>query len=562
MSRFTAALAGSLVQKQIGRPWFAITFCVAIAHGSLVTATDFVASEMSVGGVSAGAAAGGLDLDEEFEHDEGDPEETYWARKGGVCSNTYGDLFLDYACSVTNPDDPSPGGPSVLFQGERNDRFQLVPGPGPDPPPECEVGLLCELKGYAKILNDAAGFDLNADGVHYNLKVNDVDVKTSWSPTPGRHDYRYIFGITITPNPDGSYSWKFSWQFNDPSQDWNGIVGFGVGRYDDNLSQEWNNTVDFGGNGIKILSILLPDGTTPESHGWEVVHDSGALSPNLRIPEHSILRSTSNGLWDHATTWDDGTVVPSADYSTLVNSHTVTLDANGQAFSLGIRADGTVAVGSGRTLTIVEDVYVEAGKLALARDAAADVSGAFVTAPDAGLEIELAETSSTGSLSAGANVSLAGDLDFRLSGTHPFQAGTHSLMTYDSQGGTFDTVTDLNAYVTGDGLDYGDQELTLTIDHDLLIGDLDLDGDVDFFDYIATSNNFGETEGMRFQDGDMDGDGDVDFFDYIAVSNHFGDALPAVTGMAGAAEVPEPSTVALLGVGTLALLAYGWRRRR
>ena len=95
----------------------------------------------------------------------------------------------------------------------------------------------------------------------------------------------------------------------------------------------------------------------------------------------------------------------------------------------------------------------------------------------------------------------------------------------------------------------------------VLIGDLDLDGDVDFFDYIKCSNNFGETEGMGFQDGDMDGDGDVDFFDYIAVSNHFGDTLPAGTGAVSAASVPEPGTVVLLGMGALALAGCVWRKR-
>ena len=308
----------------------------------------------------------------------------------------------------------------------------------------------------------------------------------------------------------------------------------------------------------------------PERHDF--VDIAAGQQHNVALIEPPTLTSISNGFWNLPTTWDDGTAIPSADYSTLVDGHTVTLDADGEAFSLAIREDGAVVVGPGRTLTIVVDLQLEAGKLAIAAGGTADVSGYVdggsanaaipgyvVIDPAAGLEIALAETSFTGSLTVDGNADLAGDLDFTLCGSSPFQAGAHSLITYGSYAGTFDTVTDLGPYVTGDGLTYGDNVLTLTIDHDLLIGDLDLDGDVDFFDYIATSNNFGETEGMRFQDGDMDNDGDVDFFDYITVSNHFGDSLPAT---AGAAEVPEPSTFILLAMGAVSLLAYGWRRRR
>ena len=222
-----------------------------------------------------------------------------------------------------------------------------------------------------------------------------------------------------------------------------------------------------------------------------------------------------------------------------------------------------VSLADGATLTMEQGKSLDiGGTLDVGGSVgAATVFGDLVFGPAAGLEIEL-EGSSHDQVAVAADVSLAGQLELKLTGAAPFETGSYALMTYDSHTGTFNPVTDLNAYVTGDGLDYGGHELTLTIDHDLLIGDLDLDGDVDFFDYIATSNNFGQTGGMGFQDGDMDGDGDVDFFDYIAVSNHFGDTLPAVTGVAGATNVPEPSALVLLTAGALGFLACVWRRRR
>ena len=52
-------------------------------------------------------------------------------------------------------------------------------------------------------------------------------------------------------------------------------------------------------------------------------------------------------------------------------------------------------------------------------------------------------------------------------------------------------------------------------------GDSDLDGDVDFADFVALSSNFG-TSVESWSDGDFDGDGTVDFSDFIALSKNFG----------------------------------------
>jgi hypothetical protein len=76
-------------------------------------------------------------------------------------------------------------------------------------------------------------------------------------------------------------------------------------------------------------------------------------------------------------------------------------------------------------------------------------------------------------------------------------------------------------------------------------GDADLDGDVDLDDFMALKSNFGV--GFLWQHGDFDRDLDVDLDDFIILKNSFG------TGA-----VPEPSTLSLLMVASLAAI----RRRR
>ena len=91
-------------------------------------------------------------------------------------------------------------------------------------------------------------------------------------------------------------------------------------------------------------------------------------------------------------------------------------------------------------------------------------------------------------------------------------------------------------------------------------GDANNDLVVDTADYTAWANGFG-AKGAKLSDGDFNGDGSVDVADYTMLANHFGTDASAPGGAALAA-VPEPSTLTLAALGIVALLAYGWRRRR
>lgn len=70
--------------------------------------------------------------------------------------------------------------------------------------------------------------------------------------------------------------------------------------------------------------------------------------------------------------------------------------------------------------------------------------------------------------------------------------------------------------VTGDDANYIVEEIL-----DTRAGDVDLNGVVDFPDFLTLSGNFGKTE-AAWSDGDFNGDGVVDFSDFLALSGNFG----------------------------------------
>lgn len=85
-------------------------------------------------------------------------------------------------------------------------------------------------------------------------------------------------------------------------------------------------------------------------------------------------------------------------------------------------------------------------------------------------------------------------------------------------------------------------------------GDANMDGAVDFDDFLTLSKNFGKDEG-GWNAGDFDRDGIVAFPDFLLQSNNFGEKAMAN----GFSAVPEPATPVYLICIALALLA--WRRQ-
>jgi len=87
-------------------------------------------------------------------------------------------------------------------------------------------------------------------------------------------------------------------------------------------------------------------------------------------------------------------------------------------------------------------------------------------------------------------------------------------------------------------------------------GDANLDGRVDFLDYLAFKRNVAADGPAGWLDGDFDGDDDVDRLDFHLLGGGFGWGVPGGAAVPGA--LPEPAAVFLLASGTLAIVG---RRR-
>lgn len=92
----------------------------------------------------------------------------------------------------------------------------------------------------------------------------------------------------------------------------------------------------------------------------------------------------------------------------------------------------------------------------------------------------------------------------------------------------------------------------------LLAGDFDLNGSVNFNDFLTLANNFGNDQlGGVYTNGDADLNDSIEFRDFLTLATNFGTTRGAAT-----AAVPEPSTARLLLLACLMCLCGGLGRFR
>ncbi|MBN2474047.1 MAG: PEP-CTERM sorting domain-containing protein [Pirellulales bacterium] len=299
--------------------------------------------------------------------------------------------------------------------------------------------------------------------------------------------------------------------------------------------------LDLTGWRLETASGISADGRVVVGYDRDAQYNSKAWMVVLDAFQTITLTSVASGPWNAATTWDDGTLVPTMLHEAVVGNHVVTVAEDASAYALSANgASGMIMIAQDRTLAVAHNADI-AGTVVMAPTGRLTVGGDFVMSGGMGVELGSADNvplTVTGNavLDAGASlymqaVGSVGDLTVRDWGDK-----TRTLVSAAGPAGiagTFATEPLPNEHL-GCGVFY--QGLTYhpdAVDVDLFQaapGDTDGSRFINGIDIqnILAANKFGQNLEADWTEGDFDNNKRVNGLDIQAIlaANLFGMQVP------------------------------------
>jgi len=368
-------------------------------------------------------------------------------------------------------------------------------------------------------------------------------------------------------------------------------------------SGNWNNGADWNGMDGNVTTVGTNGGPSPwgthDQNGnvWEWIQGSPAWNPSIKgilcaswdtdgppsnpggehfrpylegegpntespelgfriasivVSELTWTGSGADNLWSNSDNWD-GTVA--ASLPMIIDLAGATAEVKSDFISGGTGPAGSLSVGETVASTISVDPAVT---LEVAGSVTIDEFGQYVAKVEGSDSGKI--NSTAGSLALDSVESLR--VDWVENGASSMFGGVYTIAEYaggDLSGlsGEFSNAGSNigGAYI--EAVDYTtDDQVNVTL-YQQKVGDVDLDGDVEFSDLSNLLDNWGI--GTSWAEGDTDFSGDVVFADLSNLLDNWGTPLQSGAG-AQIGVVPEPGTLLMLIAGMAGLLIYRKRR--